>query len=227
MDGKPGTIPKNSAILNSIVKNRVPKRHNRVMKMAIKKKEKEKHPMSEKQRIAAEKMVKANAELYAAERANPELKVKRLEENARKKEEAARRKEESGKIREADPVENGEEEVLTAKERKLRDLLMRVVEGFGGESKILDMAKKSDSLKIVLLKELLKIETREMEARLRAKVPQGQGNAGFVFIINGLENAKKIKESGMDMKFLGNALHPDEPIDIGRNDEEEEDVNNE
>jgi hypothetical protein len=179
----------------------------------------------------------AKAVAYVKKQETPEQRKERFErlhQAARDRAALAREQKEKEKAASNDADDQKEEvslddetsdgEILTKKERNLRDMLMRVVKGFGGERKILAMARKSDSLKVVLIKELLKIESKEMEARLRAKTPQGQGNTGFFFVMKGLEDVKKIESSGFDMKFLGNALSPTEPIDVSSSNEEEEKI---
>lgn len=207
---KPGSAPKGSVILNKICTNRVPKRHKKVMAKAVAYVKKQETPEQRKERF--ERLHQAARDRAALAREQKE------------KEKAASNDADDQKEEVSLDDETSDGEILTKKERNLRDMLMRVVKGFGGERKILAMARKSDSLKVVLIKELLKIESKEMEARLRAKTPQGQGNTGFFFVMKGLEDVKKIESSGFDMKFLGNALSPTEPIDVSSSNEEEEKI---
>jgi hypothetical protein len=197
---KPGNPGKN--ILNDIAMNRVPRRQTKIIKEAVK----EKRILSEAQKAHIEKLNKLRAEQRAAEKLNPKPKPPKEELDSQEDEE--------------DEINN--DEILTKKEKKLKDDLIWVLEKLGGRRKILQMAKKSDALKVVIIKELLKVEVKELESRLRLKGAQQGGGPGFMFIISGLSDVKQIKDAGIDTRFLGNCLNPSEPIDIGKNNEEEE-----
>ena len=197
MTEKPGNPGKGTAILNSILRDRVPPRHKKIVQKVVK--EKREYVMTEARKAALERL-RAGAEKLAEKKRQAKLNPQPEPEPEETQD---------------DSVEG--EEVLTKKERKLKDDLIWVLEKLGGRDKILRRAKKSEALQDLIIKELLKVEVKELEARLRAKLPQGQG-AGFYFVISGLHDEKKVKEAMSDasVKFLENVLHPDEKtIDIG------------
>lgn len=202
---KSGLPAKGNTLLNTIVSNRVSPHHKKVMKKAIAAVNKAKEtPEERKERF--ERLRQANIKRQTLIR---EQKAQGIEPP--KKE-----------VVEPEPDEEvAEDEILTPKEKNLKELLLRVIKGFGGEKTILKMAKKSDSLKMVILKMVLNIEQKEVEARLRAKVQPG-GGAGFYFVISGLNDLKKVEQAGLEMKHLGNFLHPSEPAPIDVTPEEEE-----
>ena len=201
---KPGSPPKGSDIINQVITNRVPKKQRGAVKKAVK--EEIKKEVSEKQRNAIKKAQEALAikrELIKTGKYIPPP-------------------EDIPEEPEEDTEETGDGEVLTKKERKLKDDLIWVLEKMGGRQKILQMAKKSDALKITIIKELLKVEVKELEARLRSKEKPGGGGAGFYFCLANLGDTKKLESSGMNMKFLGNALNPTEPVTVDIDNDEEE-----
>jgi hypothetical protein len=201
---KPGSPPKGSDIINQVITNRVPKKQRGAVKKAVK--EEIKKEVSEKQRNAIKKAQEALAikrELIKTGKYIPPPEKEKPEDDP-------------GEDQEVDG------EVLTKKEAKLKNDLLWVLKKMGGRNKILQMAKKSDALKITIIKELLKVEVKELEARLRSKEKPGGGGAGFYFCLANLGDTKKLEGSGMNMKFLGNALNPTEPVPIDiENDEEE------
>ena len=201
MDGKPGNEPKGSEILNSIVKDRVPRRHRKVMKKA-------KKELSERQKAyfqrRKDEMAKDPSKKAFGKYA-PDYKPKEPE------------------VEPPEPDDDiPDDEILNAKEIKLRDDLRWVLAKLGGRNKILKRAKKSESLQDVIIKELLKVEIKEMEARIRLKTPANQAG-GFFMVISGLDDAKiKMKNVGADIKFLGNLFEDNEnTIDIIKEGEDE------
>lgn len=195
---KPGNKGKGCELLNEITMDRVSKvRHRGTIKRAVK----QKKELSEIQKAHLKKLHDAKAGQF--ELGHPLANKKEKDED--------------------EPVDKKDEtdEILTKKEKKLKDDLFWVLEKLGGRQKILQMAKKSDSLKVVIIKELLKVEVKELEARLRLKIAP-QGGAGFYFVLAGLNDIKKVEGLGHDMKFLGNALTPDEPIDVTPYEEEKD-----
>ena len=64
------------------------------------------------------------------------------------------------------------------------------------------------------------LEIQENLALLAQKNTQLNGLDSRIKILAG--DAQKIKDSGIDTRFLGNALHPSEPIEISNGKEEEE-----
>jgi hypothetical protein len=204
MDGKPGNEPKGAEILKSIIPDRVPRRHKKIMKKA-------KKELSEKQKAFLAKQHAVQKEAIAKD---PSKRFFGSNDPNRKKEEP-----------EVEPPEDDSDDgILNAKEIKLREDLKWVLAKLGGRNKILKRAKKSEALQDVIIKELLKVEVKEMEARLRLKIPQGQ-NSGFFFVISGLKNdAEKLKTampSGADLKFLESVINPEgQLIDIKKEEEE-------
>ena len=207
---KPGNKGKGTDMLNQICRNRVPRKDKRHMKKAVK----EKKPISEKMRLHMERVNAANAERRALEEANPELKKERLEKQKRMK----------SLTEEKEPLDDepGDEEILTKQERQLRNDMLWVLEKLGGRETLYKMAKGSYSLQVLMWKELLKLEGKLTEARIKSKAPANQG-AGFYFVLAGLNDIKKAEGLGHDMKFLGNALTPNEPIELEPYEEENKD----
>lgn len=198
---KTGNAPKGADFLNQIIMNRIPPKHRKVIKKAEKEVSEAKH-----------EAIKKAHEALAAKRA------------AKKAADNPDQKPETPDLGNTDGSEvNDDGEILTKKEKKLKDDLIWVLEQMGGRNKILAMAKKSDALKITIIKELLKVEVKELEARLRSKVTPANTQNGFFFCLSGLDDRKKIQEkTGIDLKFLGNALTPTEPVPIDIGGEEEE-----
>jgi hypothetical protein len=211
---KPGLPAKGSDILEKFAMNRVPPKKRKVFKHLVRKKKE----VSQKKLDAMAKAREAKQEQYLMTEA----------EKAAAEEEKRELTGETEAAPEVIPEDSEvEDEVLTKKEKKLKDDLTWVMEKLGGRKKILEMAKKSDALKVVIIKELLKVETKELEARLRSKDKGGEAGAGFFMVIAGLGDTERVKKSGMDMKRFGNALTPSEPVPIDLENEEEVDLNHE
>jgi len=199
---KPGLPAKGSDILDKFAMNRVPPKKRKVFK-----------------RLVRKKQVRTQAQIDALAKVHAARDEKYLMTEAEKAAAEEEKRELAGET-EAAP-DAAEDEVLTKKEKKLKDDLTWVMEKLGGRKKILEMAKKSDALKVVIIKELLKVETKELEARLRSKDKGGEAGAGFFMVIAGLGDTERVKKSGMDMKRFGNALTPSEPVPIDLENEEE------
>jgi hypothetical protein len=195
---KPGVPEKGSMLLDKICRDRIPRRHKKTFKKAVKEKkeltEAQKEHMAKMTRLANEKRAAVAAELKEIE-------------------------EEGKSIAEDDSdISDEDDSILTKNEKKLKDDLRWVLQKLGGRKKILTMAKKSDALKVVIIKELLKVEVKELEARLRSKVPQG-GQQGFFLVISGLED-KKIVQKKLGFNFNLDPNNNDNTIDIIDNNEE-------
>jgi hypothetical protein len=197
---KTGSPAKGSEILNSIIRDRVPRRHKKIVQKVVK--QKREYVMTPARQASLERL-RVAAEARAQRLRDAKLNPKTVPEPEPEPEDT-----------QDDAVEG--REILTKKERKLKDDLIWVLQKLGGREKILKRAKKSDALQDLIIKELLKVEVKELETRLRLKIPQGQ-SAGFYFVISGLHDENKIKQvmGGADVKFLENVLHPEEKtIDI-------------
>lgn len=127
---------------------------------------------------------------------------------------------------EPDPiVDELEKDVLTDDEKKLKTDLAWVLEEWGGKKKLLKLAKKDSKVALALWKLLIGLEQKEIEARLRAKVPAGGGNQpGFFFIVRGLNDEKKLGELHPQMKFLEQVIQPREEdvFDIDNEDKKDD-----
>jgi hypothetical protein len=197
MAKKTGTPAKGSEIINKIINNRIPRGKRRIVEKAIKEaqaelnKQKDWHDQTWPER--AEHMREVG-----------------LKTKAEKKEEMERAEAIADEI---DAATIEDDEVLSKIDKKLKNDLLWVLNKLGGRQKILDMAKKSDALTITIVKEILRVEVRELEARLRSKEAGKVGNQpGFFFCITGLEDKKKMQEVMGNMKFLEQVISPKENI---------------
>ena len=198
-----GVRPKGSKILDTICHDRIPKKERHVITAVL---EKNLEGKTEAQKKKIRNMAKARAARSAK---CAEIRAKKEADPNWKEEVEEKEEEETG-------------ELLTKKEQQFEKMLMRVFEKSCGEKKLIEMTKKSDALKMTIVKLLMDMEKKKFEMRMRAKIPQGSNAPGFFFVIKNFGDEQKASEAASSMKFLEQVIQPrDEIIDLEKDGEGE------
>jgi len=78
-----------------------------------------------------------------------------------------------------------------------------------GRKKLLELVKKDNKQFVAMIRELMKIETSLLSAKIRAEGGEAGPNNNFFVVLKGLEDEIKTEDSALDMKQIGRVMNPD------------------
>ena len=78
-----------------------------------------------------------------------------------------------------------------------------------GKKKLLDIVKKDNKQFVAMIRELMKIETALLSAKIKAEGGETGPNNNFFVVLKGLEDEIKIEDGPLDMKQIGRVMNPD------------------